>query len=384
MEFVCCDCFENPGLSSFVANNAEEKKCNFCEAEAEVPIAADMETVATFFRKCIEREYDDAAEHLGYESAEGGYQGRHWDSYELIMEVLDIDLPNDREDKLLNRLVDSLSDRIWCEKNPFDLNPRELANFSWEEFCRVVKEERRYFFYDPNFQDDDADFNGNERITPAGTLAKIVEYAHHADLFKMLSPEVPLFRARKGSRWTESKDLGPPPNEKARQSRMSPAGIAMMYVSDHPHTALAEIRSDCRNSTIGCFRLTRPALILDLSEIRTTPSLFDCVSDAISFDERKILPFLNHVRYEMSHPIKQDDRVHLEYVPTQIVTEYLKYHAPIDGLAIEGIKYPSSVSRRNWSAVLFANRKNVVDIEEEDSLFSKSEKWIRMESITVQ
>ena len=135
-EFVCSDCFGDSGLRTFVGNNAEAKKCDFCGTEAEIPFAADLETVSEFFRECIEREYDDAGNHLGYESAEGGYQGRHWNNYDLISDAIELDLPNDRDDKLFGRLVDSLPDRAWCEVNPFSLNPWELARFSWEEFCR--------------------------------------------------------------------------------------------------------------------------------------------------------------------------------------------------------------------------------------------------------
>ena len=36
----------------------------------------------------IEREYELAVEALGWESREGGYQGKHWDSEELLSEVI--------------------------------------------------------------------------------------------------------------------------------------------------------------------------------------------------------------------------------------------------------------------------------------------------------
>ena len=247
----------------------------------------------------------------------------------------------------------------------------------------VVKQEKRYFFDKPNSDKDDS-LEDSEIISPAGVLERIVKYAQHADLFRILSPEVRLFRARKndsGLKWRKPEDLGPPPNNKAKQNRMSPAGIAMLYVSNDPHTARAETSTREENSTVARFRLKRSVMILDLTEIPSIPSLFEDIPDAVEFNAREILPLLHNVRMEISRPIQQDNRVHVEYVPTQVVTEYLKYYPRIHGKAIEGIKYPSSVSPGNWSVVFFADRRNVVGIEEENSIFFKREKWIELECI---
>lgn len=373
MEFVCSGCFEDEGLCKFVESYAESMECSFCGTEDEHPIAADIHKVTEYFRECVEREYDDAANHLSYESAEGGYQGRHWDSYDLIQDELEFDLPKDYSGELFQRLLDSLNDIVWCEINPYSLNSFEIAKFSWDEFARVVKHGRRYFFGDHRPAD-------RELLTPVRLLDIIVEFAEFQELFIELTPEIPLFRARPNksdSPWTKPQDLGPPPPEKAKQNRMSPAGISMLYVSDEPQTALAEIeiRADCGEASVGCFRVTRPALILDLSNIPPIPSLFDC-----GFDSRNVLQFLHSLRKEISRPICQDDLVHIEYVPTQIVTEYLKSLPPIDRRAIEGIKYPSSVFPGHWSAVLFATQQNVVDIPSGNRFEVSSERWIQLES----
>ena len=378
MEFVCSDCFEDEGLRKFIECHAESTECSFCGAIDEQPIAADIDEVTGYFCKCVEKEYDDAANHLSYNSAEGGYQGIHWDSYDLIQDHLQLDLPNDESGTLFERLLGSLDDITWCESDPYSLNPFELAKFSWNEFSRVVKHGRRYFFGDYKPAD-------RELLTPAMLLDRIVKFAELQGLFIELTPEVPLFRARPhalGYPWTEPQDLGPPPPEKAKQSRMSPAGIAMLYVSDEPQTALAETRADCEGVSVGDFRVTRPALILDLTSIPSIPSLFAYTSDTIEFDSRKVLAFLHSVREDISRPIPQDDLIHLEYVPTQIITEYLKYFSSIERRAIEGIKYPSSVSPGHWSAVLFATQQNVVGIQSESMFEDPSERWIQLESIS--
>ena len=377
MKFVCSKCFGDEGLRDFVKHNAESEVCSFCGETSELPIAADINKVTKHFRQCVELEFDDAVNHLGYESAEGGYQGISWDPYDLIVEQLELDLPNDDSGELFDVLLDSLDGIRWCHADPYSLNTQELTRFSWDQFCRVVKHERRFFFIHLKSDDDEA-------LTPAKLLDRIVEYAKHQDLFVELTSDVLLFRARpnkSGIPWAEPRDLGPPPDKNAKQSRMSPAGISMLYVSDDPLTALAEIRAKSGEFSVGCFRLNRPALILDLSIIPPVPSLFSEISDTMEFNPRDILIFLHSVQNEISRPIPQDNLVHLEYVPTQILTEYIKCFATIYGQPIEGIKYPSSITPGNWSAALFATQRNIEGIESKGIFEDQSDRWIQLESV---
>ena len=377
MDYVCSSCFEEEGMCQFIECNAESKECDFCGNEDEQPIAADVDEVGNHLRRCVEKEYANAADHLDFESAEGGYQGLHWDSYDLIHDELEIGLPNDDSGELIRRLVHSLDDIVWCDSRPFSLGTWDLAKLSWDEFCRVVKHERRFFF-------DHHGSDGGELLTPARVLDSIVKYADRQELFKELNPEVPLFRGRKhcpGSPWTEPKDLGPPPHDKAKQSRMSPAGVSMLYVSDEPDTAIAEIRAHPEAVSVGRFQLARPALVLDLSSLPPIPSLFVCSQDEMGNDAREILMFLHIVRDTISDPICQDDRTHIEYVPTQIVTEYIRCIPEINGKTVEGIKYPSSVASGHWSAVLFANQRNVLGIECGDRFEALSERWVQLISV---
>ncbi len=71
---------------------------------------------------------------------------------------------------------------------------------------------------------------------------------------------------------------------------------------------------------------------------------------------------------ELSKPIEKDGREHIEYVPTQIVAEYLKYKCKsIDSKRkrIKGILYPSS--RCNGiSCALFLRNTHCVDKTDND------------------
>ena len=53
----------------------------------------------------------------------------------------------------------------------------------------------------------------------------------------------------------------------------------------------------------------------------------------------------------------------------------------INGKAVEGIKYPSSVASGAWSAVLFATQRNVLGIECRDRFEELSDRWVQLISV---
>ena len=80
-----------------------------------------------------------------------------------------------------------------------------------------------------------------------------------------------------------------------------------------------------------------------------------------------MLAFLNHVRDEISRPVQRDDRNHIEYIPTQVVTEFARskltrLDTQTDGIKyqIDGIKYQSAVHPGHASYVFFATQENLL------------------------
>jgi hypothetical protein len=143
---VCANCFGDEGLAQIVEGSATSNRCDFCETESDEVIAADLFDVMEHVVEVLSFHYSTAENELPYESAEGGYQGQWWNTMELVQEVLALELPNDENGELLEAIVDSLPDNSWCENNPFSLTHGERLRFSWEEFCRCLKHERRFLF----------------------------------------------------------------------------------------------------------------------------------------------------------------------------------------------------------------------------------------------
>ena len=357
--FVCNNCFRDPGLVGFIQENAVSNECSFCQTKCCGPIAASMDEVSAYFMNCIRQEYDPAVNVPPGVGSEGGWIGTYWRAYDLALEELGLEFPQDNHDQLLPHLFGLDYEQRWCEANSFGLNDSEMDTFSWDDFCQVVMHERRYFFltHEGNPHELEAD-------NPGEVLHRIFEYAHQMSLFTQMPSGSHLFRARwekcgKPSLETPD-DLGPPPEDKALQSnRMSPAGIPMFYGCDDQDTALKETASGPGFFAIGRFENLRTVTLLDLTNIAPIPSIFAGISEAVEESPRTVLKFLHHIAHQVSRPIKRGERAEIDYVPTQVVTEFIRDQLTWTNARIDGIKYASSVHPDHNSYVLFATQANV-------------------------
>jgi hypothetical protein len=116
---------------------------------------------------------------------------------------------------------------------------------------------------------------------------------------------------------------------------------------------------------------------LDLAELPPVPSLFEELPDSLEYDPRRNLIFLHRLASDISRPIAHDDRVHIEYVPTQVVTEYLRSATFPEG-GLDGIRYRSSRRDGGVSLVLFADRLNVIGAWTDTYAKPKSDAWLEL------
>ena len=376
--YICAYCLADPGLAEFIRNNAIEEPCSFCKSTVKAAKAALVDDVSDHFIKCLFQEYDLAVNQLGWESREGGWMGTFWDADELVQDEIELDFPNDNMDALLPHLFGEYFDQDWCERDAYGLNDTLVASYSWEHFCDVVMHERRFFFMDVK-----GDPFAAEVYSPKQVLQTIFEYARKVGLLIKIPAGTQMFRARMecvNRQLTTAEDMGPPPSRAAKQAnRMSPAGIPMFYACDDEQTALKEITARQGSFAIGRFETLRETALLDLTAIPPIPSLFDMAPENVVVPKRRMLRFLHHVAREMARPIERDDRIHVEYVPTQIVTEFLRYQIAWDHSPVDGIKYYSSVHDGHASYVLFADQSNILDTPES---VHGGDVWLKLNQIT--
>ncbi|MFS0754478.1 RES family NAD+ phosphorylase [Noviherbaspirillum sp. 1P10PC] len=203
---------------------------------------------------------------------------------------------------------------------------------------------RAEIFFHHNGRDDQDSF------TPASLLSRIAQASEALGLIVELPAGLSLWRARtdlpKGQRVVAS-DFGPPPLKLALQSnRMNPAGIPMLYLASSATTALKETRT--KQAKVGLWRSIRPIRILDLRHLPPVPGIF-------AEEPRKqalTLSFLHDFANDIMKPVARNNEVHIDYLPSQVVTEFMRDYEFSDG-ALDGVAYGSTVHQPGWNVALF-------------------------------
>lgn len=291
-KWVCAKCFEDETIREFMAERATQKRCSYCRRFSRNALAAHMDEVLEFIAEGINYEYEDAANSVHWESAEGGSTLATMDSWDLL-EAVELEVENDdlRED-----LRKAFFDCPWVHKDPYGDLLCDALRYSWEAFSELVKHRTRFVFF--RVSTADRSFGETEPYEFLDSLRHTVE---DANLVRTIDPGQKWFRAHQhaaAETLSGAGRLGTPPPKFASHNRMSPAGISMLYVSSDSATAVEEVRSDPPKGafTIAEFENTRPLQIFDLSKIEAVPSLFDPDRRHM----RMALIFLRHFAEEIS------------------------------------------------------------------------------------
>jgi len=141
---------------------------------------------------------------------------------------------------------------------------------------------------------------------------------------------------------------------------MSAAGVSVFYGAFERATAVAEATVSMPAGrewvlTGAAWQCTRPLLVLDLTELPPVPSMFEA-----SREWRGAILFLREFVKSISAPVVHDGGEHVEYVPTQVLTEYFQNQVSTpDGSRLDGIVYPSARRRGGRSLVVFRSREEL-------------------------
>ena len=127
------------------------------------------------------------------------------------------------------------------------------------------------------------------------------------------------------------KDLMIPKPEFAKNSRLSPKGIAVLYLASDETTALQECRPIKEDYvTVAGFEICKDLRIVAFDEYRGILSIQE-VSGAS--DDEVIINEINHSFCKFVRPTDSEN----SYLPTQIIAELVK------SLGLDGVGYMSSV-----------------------------------------
>lgn len=346
---VCAECFDDKYLKSVIERDATEMKCDYCGAESDEPIAAPLTSVMEPISRALFRHFaEPGAAGLPRDSGEWVGEEKITDTHDALRS-----LPLNCDEELFEAIAQSFDNHAWypCARGFWlSLHRDDELRYSWDSFVDDVKHTTRYFFAR-------SEADETKEITPMELLDEIVSMAGALELIQQIPIGTPLFRARKteaGVKYTTFEEVGPPPRGMASAGRMNPAGISYFYLALEDKTAIAETLSKPpATAVLASFRSKREIRVLDLTKLPTAPSVFDEDESGT----REAIFFLERFIETITTPVSKDGREHIDYVPSQVVSEYLaQVFMKDENEQLDGVVYPSAVLPGGNNLVLFPPR----------------------------
>ena len=276
---------------------------------------------------------------------------------EAIYHICDGAFTGDVSGELTEKVADEFPyDIVWTDAR--DADSLDALYWEWEDFEQTVQSRSRFIIV------AGGDIADHSRVPqePAAFLGRLAAYVDgQLDLIDNLEPGAVFYRGRLMDSPTalehKCTTLQPPPPERAAANRMSPAGIPMFYAAADPQTAIAEIAGHGPQpyALVGEFHSTTRLRLLDLTRTPAIPSYFD----PAKHPELGLARFLRSFVRSITQPVIPDGRQHIEYTPTQVLTEYLRWMPEnrIDGIAL------SSAQTGKKTYVLFFDSKVFADAD---------------------
>lgn len=364
---VCPQCFEDKGLKEYIVQNAFAAGCDYCAGGKDGRPSIDFNSLMEYILDCIKLEWDDPVNCMGWDSGEGGYYGANLtDKYDLLNDECEIEC---NHQDLFDKIVGSIELEEWCKVDPYGARRDEILLTTWNHFTNLLKHEVRFVFLNYEKPETHSALIEETPRKLSTILESLASYIADLNMILSLPPNSVVCRARQSKpnrKLTTANDLGPPPANKSMKysSRMSPAGIPMFYCAMDEETAIEEIRGiKGGRFTVAQWENLQKLTLIDLRRIPSLPSFFEKDKNHL---RSKIL-FLRNFLKDFIKPIKKDGREHVEYVPTQVVTEFLRHYYFHKDAKVDGIVYPSSRREGGVCCVLFMNSNDCTQDNEDTS-----------------
>lgn len=369
-KYVCSHHFEDKYLNGYIKKYGETGVCSYCGHKETVIDMRDLAdhigmTISVYFNdvnsECLplaSTYFDDEEEQIpGIKRAGCFAAPGNAEIYEDTSEMME-DLGLHTDCDCLNDDIDHLfEDNMWIKKNPFELWWNEEMELQWKRFADMVKHSRRFTFLAM------PKVNGSENI-----LEELNEVILHTDdVLHQIPIGTTLYRTRSLDKELDNsfgfKDITSAPNASAGQCRMSPAGVSMFYGAFDKETAISEsIKSaDEKVLVIGVFKTIRELTVVDLTALPTDVSIW--------MDKWEGIAFLKSFHKDITQPLLKEVKEAIEYVPSQIFTEYLRWmFTDKQGRHVDGLVYKSCKTKKA-NVVLFCNNE-------------ESREWVKLDSFS--
>lgn len=334
---ICYACIGSPSLKQYAKCNGRRRRCANCGRNR---TSIEFDDLATRVDEVYRELYRPGG------NTEFGESGDYPE--EIIRELL-----QDHGTDIPEALVAYLSQGEWRDISKgadafydsgsryveVDLatNPWELS-YAWSEFAERVRFGRRFF-----------DLQLRTSLDELLAIIRDVDTARlgSAPLIYPLKRGTEIYRAREATTFAEvqtiqkspAKELGSAPRvARMKGGRMNAPGISTFYGAFDSATCIAEMKPSVGSMVVwGRFKLIRPATILDLTrlDVRIAPGE---PFEGGYFDRVRHLRFLrtfHNIVSQPVHPAKES----IDYVPTQVVADYLANVGEIEGVIFRSAQF---------------------------------------------
>jgi len=355
---VCLECIRDVTLREETRQRLNERVCSFCGATADEtvdqPVAASFEDFMYLVMEAVNFLY------MSVEDAGLVYDEGEWFGGEVLhsIDVAYAVCEGDVTYEVLEAISDAITYGLWTDSHISASPPGKALHWGWKAFCEKVKYSSRFVFLSTAEESS----RHPDDFTTAGLLEKLDKIILDNGVLLQVPAGHVFWRGRladhprKVSEYKTAATLGSPPRDRASNSRMSPAGISMFYGSADIETVVAEIgaHSTQRYAIVGAFETTRELTLLNLADLPPVPSLYHESGRGTHYHDLK---FLHSFAGDLGRPITFDGREHVEYVPTQVITEYLRF---VSENKVEGILFRSA-QNNGVNCVLFCDSDGCAD-----------------------
>lgn len=341
--WVCRKCI---GVDDYLRNLVRKAfvpamTCTYCNDKRRraAPLNSVMDAV---LRGVLYSYADDATA-----AAPAGIEVAYYSSEYVVDEVADsqgLEWP----EQLRADIAHALTNDAWIEAAEgswMGSHGHEVLNYSWRTFVRAVKHRSRF-----HFRSRPKTRSYGEAVSVDEMLPFLANLVRRKRMLRKLPSGTVAFRVREGHHAQDPKELGPPPEDAAKAGRMNPAGIPYFYLSMTQQTALREGRVATGGpATVGRWTLAKDLYVLDLTKSLRAPSIFSG-----GWGDHDLIQFIYDFVDAISEPVEHDGSEHIEYVPTQVISEFFaQSFTYARGRRLDGIVFPSALLQNAQNLVLF-------------------------------
>jgi hypothetical protein len=365
---LCTECIDNEDFSSYIKNQGSKGQCDFNKEHGNLHQTLTVKDFCEHVDVYFQEKYCPGTVHHYYLENAG-------EPYDCILsEELEID-----DNEALRAIVTTLAENEYYDYSSGE-EPFYNDETNYQLITDVQKDEREQerefedYWYDNrvSFQWQDFSqsviygsrfFNIKEQLD--NIFGKIEGYSNDKRRpIYTISKSTPIYRARKLGRGltaeivksNPSQELGAPSAEISISGRMNVQHIPAFYASFSSDVALRELQPYISEEVaIGKFILKRDVKVFDFT-------VFDKMYDD-KYGEKGAEREYDNTRYdvvtriqeEMSKPVSSDSKS-LNYIPTQVLTEYIQERFNIDAIIYFSSLFSASDKKEKRNIVLL-NKK---------------------------